>query len=79
MIDIIFEEADNSIESAYKEGYKQATVELQPEITYWKSLYDYKKADVFSNSMKASIISAGAGFILGSFIGWTIGIKIPIN
>lgn len=67
LIDIILEEADYSIEIAYKEGYKQATVELQPEIEYWKQLYNNNKNN--KKYIKYSLISFGSGFIIGGYCG----------
>ena len=79
IIDIIFEEADKSIEQAYKEGYKQATVELEPEVEYWKTMYDTRKKNSFSDNLKFALIGFGSGLLLGSYAGITIGLKIPIN
>lgn len=79
IIDIIFEEADISIDKAYKEGYKQATVELQPEVEYWKTMYETRKQNAFSNNIKFSLIGFGAGFLLGGVSGMAIGVKIPVN
>ena len=79
IIDIIFEEADISIDNAYKEGYKQATVELQPQVEYWKTMYETRKNNTFSENLRFSLIGFSSGLILGSFSGIVIGIKIPIN
>ena len=79
IIDIILEEADKSIDKAYKEGYKQATVELQPEVEYWKTMYDTRKKNSFTDNLKFSLIGFGSGLLLGGYAGITIGIKIPIN
>ena len=79
IINIILEEADVSIDNAYKEGYKQATVELQPEITYWKTLYEETQKSSFSSNLKFNLISFGTGLLLGGVLGFTIGINIPIN
>ena len=79
IIDIIFEEADKSIDSAYKEGYKQATVELQPEVEYWKTMYETRKRNSFSDNLKFSLIGFGVGVLVGGYTGITIGIRLPIN
>lgn len=79
IIDIIFEEADASIDSAYKEGYKQATVELKPDVEYWKTMYESTKKNNFSEILKFTIIGLGTGLILGSYSGVIIGINIPFN
>lgn len=79
IIDIILEEADVSIDSAYKEGYKQATVELKPDVEYWKTMYETSKKNSFSEALKYTIIGLGTGLILGSYTGVVIGIQIPFN
>lgn len=79
IIDIILEEADLSIEKAYKEGYKQATVELQPEAEYWKTLYQTRKENTFSDNLKYSIIGFGTGFLLGGCSGFSLGYKLNVN
>ena len=79
IIDIILEEADKSIEEAYKEGYKQATVELQPDIDYWKTMYETRKKSTFSDNLKFTLIGFGSGLLIGGYAGVNIGIKIPIN
>lgn len=73
------DEADNSIEAAYKEGYKQATVELQPEIEYWKTKYEDTQILKVSDYITSISIGFAAGFIFGGFAGYSIGIRIPIN
>lgn len=79
IIDIILEEADKSIDKAYKEGYKQATVELSPEVEYWKTMYNTRKKNSFSENLKFGLIGFGSGLLFGGYAGITIGIKIPIN
>ena len=79
IIDIILEEADTSIDKAYKEGYKQATVELQPEVEYWKTMYETRKKDSFADTLKFTLIGFGSGMLVGGFAGVTIGLKIPVN
>ena len=79
IIDIILEEADKSIEDAYKEGYKQATVELQPDVEYWKTMYETRKNNTFSDNLRFSLLGFGAGLFLGGVSGVAIGVKIPIN
>ena len=79
IIDIILEEADASIDSAYKEGYKQATVELKPEVEFWKTLYETNKKNSFSEALKYALLGFGSGFLVGGFSGVYIGIKIPVN
>jgi len=79
IIDIILEEADTSIDQAYKEGYKQATVELQPEVEYWKTKYETRKDNTFTDNLKFTLIGFGSGLLLGGYAGVTIGLKIPVN
>ena len=79
IIDIILEEADISIDNAYKEGYKQATVELGPEVEYWKTMYETRKKNSFSDNLKFTLIGFGSGLLLGGYTGVTIGLKIPVN
>jgi hypothetical protein len=79
IIDIILEESDNSIDKAYKEGYKQATVELLPEVEYWKTMYENQKKNTLTKILTFSLISFGSGLIVGEVSGITIGLKIPIN
>ncbi len=67
IIDIVLEEADKSIDKAYKEGYKQATIELQPQIDYWMHLYNTNKNS--KKYLKYSLISFGSGFIVGGYCG----------
>lgn len=79
IIDIILEEADNSIDAAYKEGYKQATVELQPEVEYWKAMYNTRRKNSFSDNLKCSLLGFSAGLLLGGYAGITIGVRVPLN
>ena len=79
IIDIIFEEADKSIDTAYKEGYKQATVELQPEVEYWKAMYNTRRKNSFSDNLKCSLLGFSAGLLLGGYAGITIGVRVPLN
>lgn len=79
IIDIILEEADTSIDNAYKEGYKQATIELEPEVEYWKTMYKTRKNNSFSDNLKFTLIGFGSGLLLGGYAGVTIGVKIPTN
>lgn len=79
IIDIILEEADTSIDNAYKEGYKQATVELEPEVEYWKSMYKTRKNNSFSDNLRFTLIGFGSGLILGGYAGIMIGVNVPLN
>lgn len=68
IISIILEEADISIDKAYKEGYKQATVELKPELEYYKTLYTEQKKKSFKDIFIYAGISFGIGFLTGNFL-----------
>lgn len=76
IISIILEEADISIEKAYKEGYKQATVELEPEIIYWKTLFQDYKTESIKNKILFGSIGFASGLLIGNVTGFTIAIKI---
>ena len=79
IIDIILEEADVSIEKAYKEGYKQATVELKPEIIYWQTRYNSSANTDFTTKLKIGIVSFGSGFLVGGYSGYMLGCRFPFN
>lgn len=79
IISIMLDEADNSIDAAYKEGYKQATVELQPEIVYWKTLYEENKSNDIKKNFQWMLITFGAGFLIGGTTGFSVGLQFPIN
>lgn len=79
LIDVILEESDISIQNAYQEGYKQATVELQPEVEYYKELYKLQKKQTISDKVKFSLIGFSAGLLLGNCTGLAIGLNIMIN
>ena len=75
MIHIILEESDIAIKDAYNEGYKEAYVELQPQIDYWKSLYNAEKEDV----KKLKIKNFTIGFITGIVIPGTITLALSLR
>lgn len=77
MINIVIEEAEASMVTSYNEGYKQATLELQPEIEILRYRLDTKE----SNSFKSYITTASISFGLGCFIGGVscIGISLKLN
>ena len=76
MLNIVLEEADESIDKAYKEGYKQATVELEPEVVYWKTLYEERKKNIFSTNLKFGLICFGSGFLIGGVTGFCIRVNL---
>lgn len=78
-INIILEEADLSIDKAYKEGYKQATVELKPEIEYWKTLYNETQKINRDENIKKYLISNIIGLTFGCALGGVTGFSIGIN
>ena len=79
IIDIILDEADKSIDKAYKEGYRQATVELLPDIEYWKNLYWNKKTYLFSDCLTYALIGFGSGFLIGGVTGFYIRFNLSSN
>ena len=76
IVNIILEEADASIDKAYKEGYKQATVELEPEVVYWKTLYEEREKNTFNTNLKFGLIGFGSGFLIGGITGFAIRINL---
>ena len=76
MLNIVLEEADESIDKAYKEGYKQATIELEPEVVYWKTLYEERKKNTFNTNLKFGLIGFGSGFLIGGITGFAIRINL---
>lgn len=79
IIDIVLDEADISIKNAYQEGYKQATLELLPEVEYYKTMYNNQKNIILTEKLKLSLITVSAGFIIGNFSGIMLGINLPLN
>ena len=65
LLSIVIEEADSSIESAYQEGYKQATLELQPIIVELQLQLDANKTKSFDFNITLFSISFGVGLITG--------------
>lgn len=63
LLNIVIEEADTSIANAYQEGYKQAVVELQPDIEYWKLKAEEK------TSWKKNLSYMISGFAIGTGLG----------
>ena len=75
IIQIILEESDNSIEESYNNGYKQATLELKPELDYWKTKYDNQISSLWKDRLKFSLLSVGVGFSVGIGSGILISLK----
>jgi hypothetical protein len=46
---------------------------------YWKTMYESRKKNSFSENLKFGLIGFGSGLLFGGYAGITIGIKIPIN
>lgn len=65
LIDIILEEADVIIQESYAEGYKQATLELLPQIESYKISNNSLKKDKVKNFFITTLSSLACGFILG--------------
>lgn len=60
------DEADNSIENAYKEGYKKAVCDYKPEVVYYQELYNNIKKEQNINELKLITKSVISGFVIGS-------------
>lgn len=75
IIQIILEESDNYIEESYNNGYKQATLELKPELDYWKTKYDNQISSLWKDRLKFSFLSVGVGFSVGIGSGILISLK----
>lgn len=75
LINIVLEEADKSIENAYKEGYKQAAVEFKPEIEYWKQKYSAVQSAGLKTNIKYSLFGFGVGLGVGALSGICITLK----
>lgn len=70
------EESELAIESAYKEGYKQAIVETKPDVLYWEKMYKEQKKKTVKNSLIFSGVGLASGFILGNVTGYSICLKL---
>jgi len=66
LIDIVIEEAETSIEKSYKEGYKQGVLQFEPEVEYYKTLFEELKKDQQNQNLQITIKSVGIGFAIGS-------------
>ena len=75
LIQIILEESDIAIKNAYEEGYKEAYLQLQPEIDYWKAMYDSKTKELKSTKLKNFSI----GFLSGLAIPGTISLILSLK
>lgn len=76
LIDIILEEADIVIKESYEEGYKQATLELKPDVEYWKFKYESLEKNNLKQSITIGSISFGIGLLIGTVSGLCISIKL---
>ena len=76
IINIIFDEADSSIVNAYNEGYKQATLELQPTIDVLNYRLDTYESNSFKSYVTTASLSFGLGILIGGFAGFNIKLKL---
>ena len=76
LLEIVMEESELAIESAYKEGYKQAIVETKPDVLYWEKMYKEQKKKTVKNSLIFSGVGLASGFILGNVTGYSICLKL---
>lgn len=75
IVNIILEEADAEIESAYEKGYKQGVLDYAPKVAYWKTLYEEQEKNSLQNYITVGSISFGLGFLIGGLTGYFIQIK----
>lgn len=75
----MLEESDISIQNAYQEGYKQATVELSPEVDYWKYLYENNQKNNRKNNIKNYFYGLGSGVIIGGCTFGILSLKVLIK
>lgn len=69
-LSIVIDEAEISIDKAYDEGYKQATIELLPEVEYYKKVYSEEKKLKSKNNYNLMF----GGFVVGISVGVVTGI-----
>lgn len=72
MINILLEEADASIDKAYAEGYKQATLECLPQVEYYKTAYEKLLLQDKKNNNKDKLFFSVAAFSIGLVAGNTL-------
>lgn len=72
IINIILEEADIQIESAYKNGYKQGVIDYQPDVTYYQNLYADLQNKNKKSKINAILKSVGLGFVFGIITSYLI-------
>lgn len=68
IINIIFEECDQSIIDSYNEGYKQAVLEYKPQLVITENKYIESKKNNFRNCTITCSIGFGVGFAAGCII-----------
>lgn len=72
MLQIVCEEADESIDKAYKEGYKQGVLEYAPQVEYFKSKFESEEEYNFQKNFSYF----GVGLFIGTLI---TGLYLSIN
>lgn len=68
LVNIVLEEADIIIKETYAEGYKQATLELKPELNYYKSKYEQQKKTGITKIITTIFIGFSVGYFCNEFI-----------
>ena len=76
IINIILDEADKSIENSYYEGYKQATLELQPTIDILQYRINTKDDTKFLSYVTTATVGFGLGCLFGGITGICINLKL---
>lgn len=72
----MLEEAEKSMISSYNEGYKQAKLELQPEIDVLHYRLNTKEQNKVESYITTATISFGLGCLIGGLTGFGLTIKL---
>ncbi|WP_147613940.1 hypothetical protein [Treponema pectinovorum] len=78
LIVIVEQEAENAIEKAFDEGYKQGVIFYVPEVEYWKTKSTHLENEISSlkkDRWTFAFGSFGAGLLLGGGFGLFIRIQ----
>lgn len=82
MIEVVLDEADIAIKTAYQEGYKAGVLAWKTEADYWK--YRSEQLQVQIKGLDKTkwlygLSGFGLGFLTGGATTFAIGFKININ
>lgn len=78
MIEIVEQEAEQTIDEAFNEGYRQGLLSGVPEAEYWKARYIQLERE-FSKATRQKWLFALGGFTSGLITGWAFGFTIRIQ